>query len=251
MLTACVEQMFIFFPTRYPMGHWQPQGLQFEDVWFETEDGVRLHAWYIPAAEDSEVLIFAHGNAGNLSDRLALVQTLHNDLGLSVLIFDYRGYGRSEGSPSVQGILKDAKAARKWLTARVQRKPEDIILMGRSLGASVAVHMAAESGARALILESAFSSFKDVADRVYPWLPARFLLRNDIQADVLIRDYHGPLFQSHGMADSMISINLGRKIYEAAHEPKEFIALPGLDHNDPPPPDYYDKLDSFIKNLAK
>jgi len=249
-LTGCIERTFIFFPSRYPAGNWNPSGLAFEDAWFQTEDDVKLHGWFVAADQPSGYVLFAHGNAGNLSDRVALIRTLSESLGLSVMIFDYRGYGRSQGSPSIQGILKDGRAARQWLSQRADIKPDQIILMGRSLGSSVVVHMAAEQGARALILESAFSSLTDVADHAYPWLPARLLLKQDIKADELIRHYHGPLFQSHGTVDRIIPIELGRKIFAAANEPKKFLSLPGLDHNDLPHSGYYQEIGQFLRLLS-
>lgn len=250
LLSGCVERTFVFFPTAYPAGNWDPSGLNFEDVWFQTEDGVKLHGWYAAAPTPRGFLLFAHGNAGNLSHRADVVKLLKENLNLSVLIFDYRGYGRSEGKPSISGVVKDGHAAQQWLRQREEISADQIILLGRSLGASVMTHLAAEHGARALILEGAFSSLADVADHAYPWLPAKLFLRQDIKADELITRYHGPLLQSHGTDDTIIPIELGRKVFEAANEPKQFIALPGLDHNDPPPPDYYRKMDLFLASVS-
>lgn len=249
-LSGCIERKLIFFPTTYPAGDWDPSNLTVEDAWFETEDNVKLHGWYASASEPRGYLLLAHGNAGNLSDRASVVRVLNEKLGLSVLIFDYRGYGRSEGKPSIQGILKDSRAAHQWLRQRENIKAEQIILLGRSLGALVMVDLAAKRGARALILEGAFSSLADVADHAYPWLPAKALLTHDIKADQLIREYHGPLLQSHGTADRIIPFELGRKVFDAANEPKEFMELPGDDHNDPPPPQYYEKMDEFLASIG-
>lgn len=249
-LSGCVERTFVFFPTVYPVGNWHPPDLEFEDVWFHTEDGIKLHGWYAAAPAPRGYLLLAHGNAGNLSDRADVVKLLNKNLDLSVLIFDYRGYGRSEGKPSISGVLKDGHAAQQWLRQRENIGSGQIILLGRSLGASVATHLAAEHGARALILEGAFSSLLDVADYAYPWLPANLFLRRDIKADKLIMQYYGPLLQSHGTDDTIIPIELARKVFEAANEPKEFLALSGLDHNDLPPADYYRKMALFLASAS-
>lgn len=250
-LSGCVERTLVFFPTTYPTGNWTPRDLDFEDAWFATEDGTTLHGWYLAAPEPRGFLLFAHGNGGNLSDRADIVRVLNEDLGLSVLIFDYRGYGRSEGAPSIKGILEDGRAAQQWLRRRENIDVNDIVLLGRSLGSSVMVYLAAEHGARALILEGAFSSMTDVAKHRYPWLPASLLLRRDIKADELIEQYHGPLLQSHGVQDTIIPIELGRKLFRAANEPKDFIELPGLNHNDPLPPEYYRKVAQFLASNSR
>jgi fermentation-respiration switch protein FrsA (DUF1100 family) len=249
ILSGCVERAFVFFPTAYPAGNWDPSDLEFEDVWLDTEDGVKLHGWYATTPTPRGFLLFAHGNAGNLSHRADVVKLLNEELNLSVLIFDYRGYGRSEGKPSVSGVLKDGYAAQQWLRRREDIDADQIILLGRSLGASVMTHLASKHGAQALILEGAFSSLVDVADHAYPWLPTKLFLRQDIKADELITQYHGPLLQSHGTGDTIIPIELGRKVFEAANEPKQFIALPGLDHNDPPSSNYYQKMDRFFTSV--
>lgn len=249
-LCACVERTFVFYPTRYPAGNWQPQNLDFEDVWFTTADAVELHGWYVAAENPRGYLLFAHGNAGNLSDRAAVVRLLNQQLGLAVFIFDYRGYGRSAGKPSVPGLQLDAQAAHQWLRRRAGLDAEQIILLGRSLGTLVMVQLAAERGARALVLESAFPSLAEVGAQAYPWLPVKRLLRRDIKAHELIQQYQGPLLQSHGTADDLVPIELGQQLFRAAGEPKQWLSLPGLGHNDPQPTQYYQKLDEFLQSAG-
>lgn len=246
-LSGCTARSLIFHPGAWPAGNWEPANLDFEDVWFESDDGVELHGWYVPAAQPSGYLLYAHGNAGNLSDRAAIIRLLNHELGLSVFIFDYRGYGRSQGQPSVNGIKSDGKAAMNWLRNRAGLESSDIILLGSSLGGLLAVHLAAEEGARALILEGAFPSLARVARSRFPWLPIGPLLRQDIDAGDLIRDYRGPVFQSHAGQDTIIPLSLGRSLFEAANEPKEFMVLPGQNHNDPRPAEYYRRLDQFLQ----
>lgn len=249
-LCACVERTFVFYPSKYPAGNWQPEDLDIEDAWFTTADGVRLHGWYAAAESPRGYVLFAHGNAGNLSDRAAVVRLLNQQLGLTVLIFDYRGYGRSAGKPSVPGLQLDAQAAHQWLRQHADIDAEQIILLGRSLGTLVMVQLAAERGALALVLESAFSSLAEVGANAYPWLPVGTLLRRDIKAHELIEQYNGPLLQSHGTADELVPIELGQKLFRAAGEPKQWLSLPGLGHNDPQPAQYYQKLGEFLQTDA-
>ena len=152
-------------------------------------------------------------------------------MGAAVLVFDYRGYGKSEGKPDEPGVLADARAARTWLAEKAGVAENRIVLMGESLGGAVAVDLAAD-GARALILENTFSSMPDVAAYHYPWLPVRLLMRTQFNSVAKIRSYHGPLYQSHGDRDSIVPLQLARRLFDAANEPKRFLLVEGADHND-------------------
>jgi hypothetical protein len=246
-----LEESLIFFPSRFPEGDWDPPGLPFEDAWFQAADATRLHGWYLPCQAPRAVVLFCHGNAGNVTHRAEIMRMLHDRAGAAVLIFDYRGYGRSVGKPNETGILADARAARAWLVSREKVPQTQIVLMGESLGGAVAVDLAAADGARALVLENTFTSLPDVAAHYYPWLPVRRLMRTRLDSLGTIAAYHGPLLQSHGDADTIIPIEFGRRLFEAAHEPKQFLTLPGLDHNDLHPPSYYDALAAFFDGLPK
>jgi uncharacterized protein len=248
LLMLVMENSLIYFPSVYPDGFWNPPGLNFEDAWFEAPDGTKLHGWYVPHEKPRAVVLFAHGNAGNLSHRYELLESLH-ELGVSVMIFDYRGYGRSEGSPSEAGILADARAARRWLAERAGVKESDIVLMGESLGGGVMVDLAATDGARALVLENTFTSLPDVAAYHYPWLPVKLLMRTRLNSADKIARYHGPLLQAHGDADTIIPFEIGRRLFEAAGEPKEFVVIPGGDHNDPRTEQFFAALDRFLARL--
>ena len=243
-----MENSLIYFPSIYPDGFWDPPGLEFEDAWFETPDGTKLHGWYVPHENPRAVVLFAHGNAGNLSHRYDLLQSLH-ELGVSVMIFDYRGYGRSEGSPSEAGILADARTARHWLAERAGVKQSDIVLMGESLGGGVMVDLAARDGARALVLENTFTSLPDVAAYHYPWLPVKLLMRTRLNSAVKIADYRGPLLQTHGDADTIIPFKIGRRLFEVANEPKELVVIAGGDHNDPRTEQFFAALEEFLGKL--
>lgn len=226
-IMAWFQDTFIFFPSKYPDGDWEPLGLEFEDAWFEAEDGAKLHGWYVPAKDPRAVVLFAHGNAGNLTHRIDTLEALANRLGASVLIFDYRGYGKSGGSPSTTGILADGRAARRWLANRAGIAESQIVLMGESIGGAVALHLAAEGGARGLILENVFSSLADVGAHHYPFLPVSLVMRGDLDNVSQIKKYHGPLLQFHGDADSIIPFELGQRVFAAANEPKRFVVIAG------------------------
>jgi fermentation-respiration switch protein FrsA (DUF1100 family) len=239
------EESLIFLPSGASTGVWNPPGLAVEDAWFQAADGTKLHGWYLRHERPRAVILFCHGNAGNITDRAPVLDALHRWVGASALVFDYRGYGRSAGRPTEAGVLADARAARAWLAQRENVPEERIVLMGESIGGVVAVDLAAD-GARALILENTFSSLPDVAACHLPWLPVRLLMRTRLDARARIAAYHGPLLQSHGGRDSIVPIELGRRLFEAAGEPKEFLFYPNLDHNDGRPGDYYAKLARFL-----
>lgn len=250
---VCIVMMFlerslVFVPTRYPGGEWKPWNLEFEDAEFTAADGTKLHGWFVPHDKPRAVMLLAHGNGGNLTNRIDVLRELHN-LGAAVLVFDYRGYGKSEGSPSETGILSDARAARAWLAKRAGISEPEVVLMGESLGTGVAVDLAAADGARGLVLLSAFTSLPDAAASHYPWLPVRLLMRTRLNSLSKIKNYHGPLLSAHGDADSIVPYPLGQQLFEAANEPKRFVPLSGRDHNDPPPTEFYRAVDEFLDKL--
>lgn len=242
-----LDEMLLFHPWKYPRGTWNPPGLKHEDVSFAARDGTKLHGWYCPAVKPRAVVLFAHGNGGNLTLETSLLKILQNKR-ISVFIFDYRGYGRSEGTATVEGILQDARAARKQLATIAGVKETEIILMGRSMGGAVVSQLAAEVPPRGLIIESSFSSLQDVARHHYPklaWLVPAEKLNS---CDCLTR-YAGPLLLSHGDADKVVPFTQGQKLYDAAKGPKEFLRLPRGDHNDSRTSDYFKRLDRFVSTL--
>ena len=206
-------------------------------------------AGMFPCENPRAVILFCHGNAGNLSHRAGLMQLLHDQIGATAMIFDYRGFGRSEGKPSESGILADARAARAWLAEREGIAEENIVLMGRSLGGAVAVDLAARDGARALVLESTFTSMPDVAKTMFPLLPVDLLMQTKLDSADKIFFYHGPLLHSHGTADRLIPYKVGCRLFDAANQPKQFVPIPGGDHNDPQNEEYYQVLAMFLNRL--
>lgn len=245
-----LERSMVFQPARFPEGDWHPVEIEPEDVFLTTSDGVRLHGWYLGHSNPKGVALFCHGNAGNVSGLAETMQILNRRHELSVMVFDYRGYGKSGGSPSEQGVYKDARAARAWLAQREGIAETDIIMMGQSLGGAVATDLAAKDGARALILASTFSSLPAVANKLMPMLPARLLMTYRFDSVNKIRDYHGPLFISHGNADEVVSFQLGKDLFAAAGtEQKQFLEIEGGRHNDPMPEDYRLQLQQFLAEL--
>ena len=205
-------------------------GLAYERVELLTDDGVRLDAWFVPAREPRGVVLFFHGNAGNISHRLDSLK-IFNDLNLSTLIFDYRGYGRSEGKVSEQGTYRDAEAAWRYLTEQRSVPASQIILFGRSLGAAVAAHLAHHQKPAGLIIESGFVSVPELAAQLYPWLPARWLARFQYPTGEHLKMLSLPVLIVHSRNDEIIPFDQGRSLFERAHEPKQFLELRG-GHND-------------------
>lgn len=248
---ATLERSMVFQPAKYPQGNWQPAALDFEDAWFQAADGTRLHGWYCPHPAPRAVVLLTHGNAGNITHRADVLRKLNREHGLAVMTFDYRGYGRSEGTPDEEGILQDARAARRWLAGRTNVPEHEIVLMGRSLGGAVAVDLAANDGTRGLILESTFTSLPDVAGDHVSWAPTGLLMRNRLNSRAKLPRYRGPLLISHGDADRVIPFEHGQRLFDAANHPKRFVVIPGAGHNDPPTREYYLALDEFIDSLER
>lgn len=245
------ENSMLLHPIKYPKGYWDlPSNV--EDAWFTADDGTKLHGWYGAIDEPRAVVLFSHGNAGNVSHRGERIENL-NRHGIAVMVYDYRGFGRSEGAADARHLLADARAARTWLAQRASLPERDIVLWGESLGGGVAVDLAAKDGARGLVLENTFSSLTDVAAHHYPWLPIRTLMRTRLESAEQIHDYHGPLLWCHGTSDTIVPYTVGRKLFDAANEPKFGVAFEGGGHNGPPYPenrrDFQQPLERFLTAL--
>ncbi len=204
-------------------------GMDYEDVSIETADGVTLHGWFI-VGRSSQVLLFFHGNAGNISHRLDSIRQFQN-LGLSVLIIDYRGYGQSGGRTTERGIYRDADAAWRYLTEDRGISASDIVIFGRSLGASAASWLATQHQPLALIVESSFTSIPDIAQELYPWLPARWLSRFSHATRDYVQNVRCPLLVTHSRDDEIVPFHHGEAIFASANEPRTLLALRGT-HND-------------------
>ena len=242
----------VYHPDRLMSADPESIGLHFENASFETSDGVRLSGWFIPKENASGVILFCHGNAGNLSHRLETIQIFH-DLGLSAFIFDYRGFGQSEGKPSEHGTYKDAEAAWQYLVQERKVHPDKIIIMGRSLGGAIAAWLARHHTPRALILESTFTSVADVAGELYPYLPIRLLLRFKYDAAEYLSQVKCPVLVVHSRDDEMVLFNHGLRLFETANEPKQFLEITGS-HTDgflATGTRYQEGLDQFISDNLK
>ena len=204
-------------------------GLDYEEVGLTTADGLELHGWFIPRQGARKVVLFLHGNAGNITHRGESL-SVFSGLGLNVFIFDYRGYGRSQGMPTEEGLYLDAEAAWRYLTDVRGYRASDIIIFGRSLGGAVATQLASRVDPGGLILESTFSSASDVAHQAFPLLSRLVLLRYDFDSVSRLESVQAPVLVLHSPQDDVIPYELGRRLYDAANEPKEFAILNG-DHN--------------------
>jgi fermentation-respiration switch protein FrsA (DUF1100 family) len=219
----------VFRPWRDLMVTPEAYGLPFEDVMLATSDGVRINGWYVPAPEARGTLLFFHGNAGNISHRMDSINIFY-DLGFSVFIVDYRGYGRSEGRPSISGVTEDAIAAWKYLTDERGILPDKIVVFGRSIGGAVAMQLMRHAKPRALILESTFSSLPEMV-RVPFLVPAvRFIIGDVFNSAEIASSLTVPTLCLHSPDDNIVPYSLGRRLYESVAGEKTFVELNG-DHN--------------------
>ncbi|MCG6937838.1 MAG: alpha/beta hydrolase [Gammaproteobacteria bacterium] len=205
-------------------------GLSYQNVALVTEDNIRLHGWFIPHKNAIATLIFFHGNAGNISHRLDSIAIFHR-LELNVLIIDYRGYGQSEGKVTEKGTYRDAEAAWHYLTRNRGISNERIVIFGRSLGASVASWLASKHTPAALIVESGFTSIPSMGQRLYPFLPVRWLSHFKYDTRSYVSNISCPVLVAHSRDDEIIPYDEGREIFAAAAEPKQFLEMSG-GHND-------------------
>jgi fermentation-respiration switch protein FrsA (DUF1100 family) len=219
----------IYYPMKYPAGEWSVQEpLGAKDVSLRAADGTKLHAWWIRAAAPGLATLHLHGNGGNITHRGLSARSIVA-AGSSVLLLDYRGYGKSDGKPSEKGLHQDAEAAYDWIAAQGYL-PERIIIHGESLGTAVATHLATKKRAAGLILEAPFTSAKAVAGRVMPVLGP--LLVHGYDSMRRIKEIQAPVLIIHGDRDEVIAYEFGEELFRAANEPKSFWTVPGATHND-------------------
>ena len=230
-LGCALERRFIFLPEKSLNATPADAGLPFETVFLTTSDGVRIHGWFVPAAGSRQALLWLHGNAGNIGNRIPLLTLLHQRLKRHILIIDYRGYGKSGGTVSEKGTIRDAAAAFDYLSARPDVGPDRIVLFGRSLGAAVAVSLAAERQPAGMILEAPFTSIREMARTLFPWLPVGRFLSTRYDSIDTIRRIRTPLLILHGDRDEVVPYRQGRALFEAANPPKRFYTLRGAGHN--------------------
>ena len=249
-----LDQLFVYHPHPWIERDWaRASGLPLEDVWFQPQDGTKLFGWYVEAGPSAPVLLWCHGNAGNVIHRLDNLAELYR-LGLSVFIFDYRGYGRSTGKPTEDGLYQDALAAYGYLVNTRGVRPERLILFGRSLGASVAGTVASQRPAAGLILESPFPSIAAMARTHYLGLPLHWLLSGRFPLDERLSRVSLPVLVIHGDRDDIVPIALGREVFAAAREPKSLYVIEGANHNDTYQIGgraYFQRLKQFIHDIVR
>jgi uncharacterized protein len=222
------QEALVYFPDRMIRSTPADLGMAFEDARLVAGDGVALAAWWIPSPRSRGALIFAHGNAGNMGDRVGKLR-LFQGLGLSVLAFDYRGYGRSEGRPSEDGTARDMDAAVAYVRETRGVPLERTVFYGESLGGAVAIAAAARECPGALVVESTFTSVRDLAGRHYPFVPG-WLVRIGYDSRSRIAALACPKLILHGPHDTIVPFAMGEELFRAASEPKRFATLAG-DHN--------------------
>ncbi len=220
-----LERHSIYFPMREVTATPALLALPYEEIYFQTSDNKRLNGWFIPNDRSKFTVIFCHGNGGNIGHRLEKIQILHN-LGADVFIFDYRGYGKSEGSPSEPGLYQDAAAAYDYLTKTRKVSKDNIILYGESLGGAVAIYLAQKVNAQALITEDVFTSVKDMAKIAYPLMP-NFILSTRFDSISKIKKVTCPKLFIHSIDDEIVPFYLGERLYNAATPPKKFLKIRG------------------------
>jgi len=245
-----IENFFVFYPQKSFDGAPEDWRLTYEDVTFDTEDKERLHGWFFPLRNNAPVVLFCHGNAGNISHRLDNIKHL-TEQNMQVFIFDYRGYGKSSGKPSETGLYKDGLAAYDFLVKQKHVLPERLILFGRSLGAAIALEIALKKNVAGIILESAFTSSRDMA---------RTLSLFKIFASFLPTHYNNlekigritvPKLIVHGEEDDIVPFSMGREIYNTARSPKYFFPIKNAGHNDTylvGGKKYFETLSAFVKD---
>ncbi len=228
-----MENRLTYFPPRYPEG-FVPQeayGVQIEDVWLHTADGVKINAFFHSNPDSKQVLLWFHGNAENIGYGLSQMRELAT-AGTSILAVDYRGYGKSEGSPYEAGVYKDADAAYDYLVKQRQFRPQDILIYGHSLGGAVAVNLASRRPCGGLIVQSSFTSARDMARRMLAIPLIAYVVQSRFDSVERIRDVHAPILIAHGTRDDVVPLAMGQQLFAAAPEPKRFYPIQGAGHND-------------------
>jgi uncharacterized protein len=227
------EKQLIYYPAGGLDVTPKALGLPFEDVTLDVEPGVKIHGWFIRGSKEprAATILFSHGNAGNIGDRLDRVLSWR-DLGADLLLYDYRGFGRSTGSPDEQGTYLDGRAAYDYLVKSRGVDPKRLVLMGESLGCAISIQLALDRPAAGLVLEAPFASIPHMASAIYPFLPARFFVRTRYDNLDKISRVTAPLLVVQGTRDEVIPVEQGKMVFDAASSAKEYLAVEGAHHND-------------------
>ncbi len=243
-----LESKTVFAPSKNIAAMPESVGLAFEDVDVTTSDGVKINGWFVPVSPSIlGTLLFCHGNAGNIGDRLEKIRLFH-EMGLNVFIFDYRGYGKSQGYPTEKGMYNDTLAAYDYLLSRKDVDSKNIIAYGASLGGAAAVDLATQRKLSHLIIDSSFTNAADMAKRIFPWIPS-FVIRIKLDSLTKIKKVTIPKLFIHSVEDDLVPFELGKKLFDAAPQPKIFLQIYGT-HNDAHidnPEKFWKEIEGFLK----
>lgn len=229
LLVAWLQDRLVYFPEARLVTDPGESGLDYSDITFRSRDGIPLSAWYVPSADRKGVVLYCHGNGGNISYRYEYLKVF-SELGLTTFIFDYRGYGKSQGRPSEEGTYLDAVGAWHYLVEEKGVLPREIILYGESLGGAVAAWLARERDPRALILQSTFTSLPDIGAEIYPFLPVRLISRYQYSTLDYLSEVKCPVLVIHSRDDEIVPFTHGVRLHAAVTGRKDFLELRG-DHN--------------------
>ncbi|MDR4501079.1 MAG: alpha/beta hydrolase [Nitrospirales bacterium] len=243
----------MFQPSEWTERSWrQLSGLPLEDIWLSVSSETRVFGWFVNAGPGRPVILWCHGNAGNISHRLMNIAEFYRR-GVSVMIFDYRGYGKSSGTPSENGLYQDALAAYDFLINQRAIAPERLIVFGRSLGTSIAAEVTRQRSAAGLILEGAFPSIQSMADHHYLGLPASWFVDSTFNLEEKLSHISLPVLVIHGEHDTIVPLKFGEQVFQTARGPKIWYPVKGAGHNDVPSVGgqaYYARLLSFIQKVV-
>ena len=249
-----LDRWLVFFPTREITNAPDDIGMPFEEVFFPAADGTQLHGWFVPGRSEDTIVWF-HGNAGNISNRVYNMMLLNQRVGANLFIFDYRGYGLSEGKPSEKGLYSDGEGALEYLRSRDDIDSDRLVLFGRSLGGCVVAELAMRHRAKAVIMESSFTSVSAMSRYKRPaiafFIPHRLFMRSRFDSLSKMGSIHSPMMIVHGNKDITVPIEMGKELFTAANEPKRFYEIRGATHDDTHivgGEDYFKALREFIDN---
>jgi fermentation-respiration switch protein FrsA (DUF1100 family) len=248
--------LLVIFESRlvYPLELWDPQvrfgeGASLQEVYFDAADGTRLHGLYRKRNDPRLVILYLHGNGGNVGHRARTLRLLASRFEASVLGVSYRGYGKSAGKPTENGLYQDAEAALDYLLTNERVDVDRVLIVGRSLGGAVGLKLAIDRSVPAICIESTFTSLPDVAALQYPWFPVRLLMKNRFSSLDRIRDYRGRLLQTHGSHDELVPQSMAQELYAAATCPKEIAIIPNGKHNSPQSEQCYALVELLITQI--
>jgi len=248
-----LERLFVYYPTRQIRYDPGIVGLSYQDVFLETKDQVKLHGWFVPHKGAACTLLIFHGNGGNIGDRVGWLKILY-DLGVHIFAMDYRGYGKSEGEPHEEGLYRDASAAYDWWTDERRSRGEKLVLFGESLGGAVAVNLAADHPVSGIILQSTFTSARDMAKTMFPIGLLQPLVNVHFNSAGKISRVNCPKLFIHGTQDEIVPFRLGRRLFDLSSDPKSFYSVPDAGHNDLPivaGSEYAVRLKAFLATIIE